>query len=294
MKNIKNLLLTACAVVVTNVSFAQNNILNAHTPAEIGDESIEDIYAKADGPIPYEYVNDRDILFQKKVWEVLPLDQRQNLVYYFPLEETMDRKPLWNILKDAVMNKKINEVYDDENFKFKLNIKELESKFTRTDTTDVGKEQLMLEGKVDDQYIVTTVIRPNDVKEYRTMGMWYLDRNAGELKYRLLGLAPVVTDIATKGREFEQAVPLFWIFFPDARETLYNAYAFNEKNPAMKMNYDYLFNARKFSGTIYKTDNIYGDRNISEYVQGNAMMQLLEAERVKESIRDLEDDLWNY
>ena len=191
MKNIKNLLLTACAVVVTGVSFAQNNILNAHTPAEIGDESIEDIYAKADGPIPYEYVNDRDVIFQKKVWEVLPLDQRQNLVYYFPLEETMDRKPLWNILKDAVMNKKINEVYDDEYFKFKLNIKELESKFTRTDTTDIGKEQLMLEGKVDNQYIVTTVIRPNDVKEYRTMGMWYLDRNAGELKYRLLGLAPV-------------------------------------------------------------------------------------------------------
>ncbi|MEG0918164.1 MAG: gliding motility protein GldN, partial [Myroides sp.] len=73
-----------------------------------------------------------------------------------------------------------------------------------------------------------------------------------------------------------------------------NSYAFNEKNPAMKMNFDYMFNARKFSATIYKTDNVYGDRNISDYVQGNAMMQLLEAERVKESIRDLEDDLWNY
>ena len=55
-----------------------------------------------------------------------------------------------------------------------------------------------------------------------------------------------------------------------------------------------MFNARKFAGTIYKTDNVYGDRNISEYVRENAMLQLLEAERVKESIRDLEDDLWNY
>lgn len=294
MKNFKKLFFTICALVVTSVMFAQNNILNARMAAEIGDESIEDIYAKADGPIPYEYVNDRDIIFQKKVWEVLPLDQRQNLVLYYPLEETIDRKPLWNVLKDAVMNKKINEVYEDENFKFKLNIKELESKFMRIDTTEIGKEQYMLEGKIDKQYIYTTEIKPGDVKEYRTMGMWYLDRNAGELKYRLLALAPVVTDIATKGEDFEQAVPLFWIFFPDARETLYNTYAFNEKNPAMKMNFDYLFNARKFSGSIYKTDNIYGDRNISEYVQGNAMMQLLEAERIKESIRDLEDDLWNY
>lgn len=294
MKNFKKLFFTICALVVTSVMFAQNNILNASMAAEIGDESIEEIYAKADGPIPYEYVNDRDIIFQKKVWEVLPLDQKQNLVFYYPLEETIDRKPLWNILKDAVMNKKINEVYEDENFKFKLNIKDLESKFMRIDTTEVGKEQYMLEGKIDKQYIYTTEIKPGDVKEFRTMGMWYLDRNAGELKYRLLALAPVVTDIATKGEDFEQAVPLFWIFFPDARETLYNSYAFNEKNPAMKINFDYLFNARKFSGSIYKTDNVYGDRNISEYVQGNAMMQLLEAERVKESIRDLEDDLWNY
>lgn len=294
MKNFKNLFFAICALVVTGVSFAQNNILNARSANEIGDESIEEIYAKADGPIPYEYVNDRDIVFQKKVWETIPLDQKQNLIYYYPLEETIDRKPLWNVLKDAVMNKKITEVYYDDNFKFKLNPKDLESKFVRTDTTDAGKEQFMFDGKIDNQYIYTTEIRPTDVKEYRAMGMWYMDRNAGELKYRLLGLAPIVVDLATKNTEFEEAVPLFWIFFPDAREILYNAYAFNERNPAMKLNFDYLFNARKFAGTIYKTDNVYGDRDIKDYVKGNAMMQLLEAERVKESIRDLEDDLWNY
>src|SRR5690554_5020422 len=294
MKNIKNLFLAACAFVVYSAGFAQSNILNAHSAAEIGDESIEEIYMKADGPLPYEYVNDRDIIFQKKVWEVIPADQKQNLTYFFPLEETIDRKPLWNVLKDAVLNKKITEVYDDETFKQKLDLRDLETKFMRTDTSDIGKEQFMLEGRIDRQYIYTVEINPGDVKEYRIMGMWYFDRNAGELKYRLLGIAPVVTDIATKGEDFEQAVPLFWIFFPDARETLYNTYAYNERNPAMKMNFDYLFNARRFSSTIYKADNIYGDRNISEYVRENAMMQLLEAERIKESIRDLEDDLWNY
>lgn len=294
MKNIKNLFFAMCAVAVSTVTFAQNNILNAQSPEEIGEQSIEDIYAKADGPIPYEYVNDRDVIFQKKVWEVLPLDQKQNLVYYFPLEETIDRKPLWNILKDAVMSGKITKAYEDDNFKWKINPKNLESKFVRTDTAEAGKEQFMMEGKIDKQYIYQVEINPTDVKEYRIMGMWYLDRNAGELKYRMLAIAPVVTDLATKGTDYEQAVPLCWIFFPDARETLYNSYAFNEKNPAMKVNYDFLFNARKFAGTIYKTDNIYGDRDIKDYVQGNAMMQLLEADRIKESIRDFEDDLWNY
>lgn len=294
MKNLKNIYFAIVALAVSNCTIAQSNILNAMSPEEIGDESIERIYAKADGPMPYEYVNDRDVIFQKTVWEVIPLDQRQNLVYYFPLEETIDRKPLFNVLKDAVMNKKITKVYQDDNFKYKLNPKDLEDKFYRIDTLPEGVDQYILEGKIDPQYIDRIELRPTDVKEYRVKGMWYLDRNAGELKYRLLAIAPVVTDIATKGEDFEQAVPLFWIFFPDAREILYNTDAYNEKNPAMAMNYDYLLNARKFSGTIYKTDNVYGDRNISEYVQGNAMMQLLEAERVKESIRDLEDDLWNY
>lgn len=295
MKNLKKIFFAVFALAIGNISVAQNNILNARAAGEIGDESIEEIYAKADGPVPYEYVNDRDIMFQKKVWEVLPLDQRQNLMYYYPMDENMaDRKPLFNVLKDAVLAKKITEVYEDDNFKYKLNLRDLDNKFTKVDTTDAGKEQYMFDRRIDEQYIVKTVIRAQDVKEYRTMGMWYFDRNAGELKYRLLGLAPIVVDIATKGTDYEEAVPLFWIFFPDARETLYNTYAFNERNPAMKMNFDYLFNARKFSSTIYKTDNIYGDREIKDYVQGDAMMQLLEAERVKESIRDLEDDLWNY
>lgn len=294
MKNFKKIYFAIVALAVSNFAIAQSNILNAMSPEEIGDESIERIYAKADGPMPYEYVNDRDVIFQKTVWEVIPLDQRQNLVYYFPLEETIDRKPLFNVLKDAVMNKKITKVYQDDNFKYKLNPKDLEDKFYRIDTLPEGVDQYILEGKIDPQYIDRIELRPTDVKEYRVKGMWYLDRNAGELKYRLLAIAPVVTDIATKGEDFEQAVPMFWIFFPDAREILYNTDAYNEKNPAMAMNYDYLLNARKFTGTIYKTDNIYGDRNISDYVRENSMMQLLEAERVKESIRDLEDDLWNY
>lgn len=296
MKKLQKIFFTLVTLTVAEFGIAQSNILNALSPDEIGEQSIEHIYAKADGPMPYEYVNsDRDIIFQKKVWETIPLDQKQNLTYYFPLRETADRKPLFTILKDAVMNGDIKMVYEDDNFKFPLDLSNMESKFVRIDTTEVGIDQLVMEGRVDDQYIIPTTIGPEDVKEYRVMGMWYMDRNAGELKYRMLAIAPIVTDIAMKGKDYDsEPVPLFWIFFPDARETLYNAQAYNEKNPAMNVNYDYLFNARRFSATIYKADNIYGDRNISEYVQGNAMMQLLEAERIKESIRNLDDDLWNY
>jgi len=87
---------------------------------------------------------------------------------------------------------------------------------------------------------------------------------------------------------------LFWLFYPDpnVRNVLFSNYAFNEKNPRKKINFDYLFNARRFSGTIYKVENIQ-DATISEQVGENAWFQLMEAERIKENIRNMEDDLWS-
>ena len=45
---------------------------------------------------------------------------------------------------------------------------------------------------------------------------------------------------------------------------------------------------------IYKEDNVQGDRQVKDYISDNAMMQLLESSRIKERIRDIEQDLWNY
>ena len=53
-------------------------------------------------------------------------------------------------------------------------------------------------------------------------------------------------------------------------------------------------NSRRFHGYIYKEENVQGDRKISEYVSENALMQLLESERIKDKIRDFELDMWTY
>jgi len=274
--------------------FSQSGLLNAQSASEIGDKTMEDIVSKADGPIAYQHVNDNDIIFEKKVWEKIPLNERSNSVYYFPEKATIDRKPLFDILKEAIMNKSITEVYYDDTFKSKMNLKDLDKRFYRIDTALAGYDFVNLGERIPEEYIIRTELTPRDVKEYRVMGTWYFDRNQGEMKYRLLGIAPVVVDINTKGRDDEQTRELFWVFFPGARQTLYENYAYNERNPAMKVSFDHLLNARKFNGTIYKVGNQNGNQEINEYIEDNAMEQLLEAERIKESIRNFEDDLWNY
>jgi hypothetical protein len=55
-----------------------------------------------------------------------------------------------------------------------------------------------------------------------------------------------------------------------------------------------LLNARRFNGVIYKEDNVHGDRKIDDYIFDNALFQLLEAQRIKETIRDREQDMWAY
>lgn len=274
--------------------FAQSGLLNAQSASEIGLKPMEEIIAKSEGPILYQKVNDNDILFEKKVWEKIPLNERSNFVYYYPERATVDRKPLFEILKEAILNKDITEVYIDENFRSKIDLNKIEEKFYRTDTTEAGYDYVNMGEPVPAEYIDKVLLTPRDVKEYRIMGTWYFDRNAGEMKYRLIGLAPVVIDINTKGKDFERTTELFWIFFPGARQTLYENYAYNERNPAQKVSFDYLFNSRRFNSVIYKTDDLRGDIEIEEYVRENAMEQLLEAERIKESMRNFEDDLWNY
>ena len=62
----------------------------------------------------------------------------------------------------------------------------------------------------------------------------------------------------------------------------------------MPFTFDHLLNARRFNGTIYLEENVYGDREIKDYMKENSLMQLLESERVKEKIRNFEHDMWNY
>ena len=45
---------------------------------------------------------------------------------------------------------------------------------------------------------------------------------------------------------------------------------------------------------IYREDNDLGDRTINDYINDNALMQLLESDRIKEVIRNIEIDMWNY
>ncbi len=280
---------------------AQANILNAKLPEDIGKKTQEQIDQDNDAPLEYGYVDDRDILWSKTVWETVDLDERVNFPLYYPTDTIgigLDRRSLYHVLMKNIANGKLTEVYTDSYFTEKRTLDDFTATLSKVDTTDYGYDQLNAGEQISAEYINQRDLSAADIEEYRIKGIWYFDKRQGELKYRLLGIAPVAPDVNFIDDESvdpgENKVELFWVWYPAARQILHEAKVYNQRNSARPITFDALLNARRFNGVIYKEDNVHGDREIDDYVFDNALFQLLEAKRIKEVIRDREQDMWAY
>ena len=278
--------------------YPQANLLNARVPQDVGQLNEKQIESNDEDPLPYGFIDDRDVLWSKTVWELIDLDERINFPYYYPTDTLNlgpDRRSLFHILKNNLRNGNIKEVYDDDYFQIKLTYREILDKLVSIDTLDAGFEQLNAGEALDPQYVNRRNITAREIRQYRVKGTWYFNKRQGELKYRLLGLSPVAPDVYTLDKpEAEQdLVELFWIWFPDARESLNTSTVFNTRNSSQPITYDHMLNSRRFNSIIYKEENVYEDRLINEYIFEDALQQLLESERIKNVIRDFEQDMWN-
>ena len=295
--NFKSFLLTVTTVFTVSGVFAQANVLNAKSPEEIGVRTAAQKEVDNDRPLEYGYVDDRDILFSKMVWEKVVLDERSNFPLYYPVDTNnigSDRRSLYDVLMKNIKNGKIKNLYDDSYLTTKRTLKDIEASLVKIDTTEYGIEQINAGEELSAEYINRRDITAADIREYHIKGLWYFDKRQSEMKYRLLAIAPVAPDVNFIDDGEPDLVPLFWVFFPDARSVLHEAKSFNSENSSIPFSFDHILNSRRFHGYIYREENVQGDRKISEYVSENSLMQLLESERIKDKIRDFELDMWTY
>ena len=271
-------ILISCTFIST--AMAQANLLNARVPQEIGQLNEQQVEANDDTPLAYGFIDDRDILWSKTIWEIVDLDDRINFPYYYPTDTLNlgpDRRSLFHVLKKNLRNGKIKEVYDDDYFQSKLTYQEILDKLVAIDTLEAGIEQLNAGEELDPQYINRRTITAAEIRQYRIKGTWYVNKRLGELKYRLLGIAPVAPDVYTLDlpEEEQDLVELFWVWFPDARKSLNASKVFNNRNSSQPITYDHMLNSRRFNSLIYKEENVYEDRKIEEYIFEDALKQLL-------------------
>ena len=277
----KNLSLIVCFLFSVN-SFSQANILNATTPSEIGIQNFDQKQSDNDSFLEFDYIDERDILWSKIVYEKIDLNEKLNFPLLFPVNDetyAKNRKSLWRILKENIINKRITELYFDRNDNFK-------DKMSFKDVMEVVSFTELINGVQTPAEELKSI----DITAYRIKGMWYFDKRQGEMKYRLLGLMPVGKNL--KDDDGKNNTDLFWIWYPSIRKILHEEKVFNDKNNASSISFDQLLVSRRFSSFIYKEDNVYGDRSIKDYkIPG--LESILESQRIKKEILDFEQDMWN-
>ncbi len=277
----KNLIFLFCLLLSVN-SFSQANILNASNPSEIGIQNFDQKQSDNDSFLEFDYIDERDILWSKIVYEKIDLNEKLNFPLLFPVnDETYEknRKSLWRILKENIINKRITELYFDRNDNFK-------DKMSFGDVMEVVSFTELINGVQTPAEELKSI----DITAYRIKGMWYFDKRQGEMKYRLLGLMPVGKNL--KDDDGKNNTDLFWIWYPSIRKILHEEKVFNDKNNASSISFDQLLVSRRFSSFIYKEDNVYGDRSIKDYkIPG--LESILESQRIKKEILDFEQDMWN-
>ena len=277
----KNLIFLFCVLFSVN-AFSQANILNASTPSEIGIKNFDQKQSDNDSFLEFDYIDERDILWSKIVYEKIDLNEKLNFPLLFPVnDETYEknRKSLWRILKENIINKRITELYFDRNDNFK-------DKMSYNDVMEVVSFTELINGVPTPPEELKSI----DITAYRIKGMWFFDKRQGEIKYRLLGLMPVGKNL--KDDDGKNNTDLFLIWYPSLRKILHQEMVFNEKNNANRISFDQLLISRRFSSYIYKEDNLYGDRPISSY-KDKGLQSILESQRIKKEILDFEQDMWN-
>jgi gliding motility associated protien GldN len=244
------------------------------------------------------------------VWEVIDLNDKINQPFYYDNPNGLLSKTtrsLYQILLDAALSGQIEEVYDDENFSIKLTPDAIKARLEKVVLNDAAVDIMATGRQLTEQerkeYTDIFQTTTEKVKVLKIMGMWFIDKRDGQMKYRPLGIAAMGPDPAVQGvydaegkpiAGKDELIDLFWVYYPKAREILANNYVFNRANSSADLSFDDIINARRFSSIIYKSSNGLGDGTIKDYVPQNAEEQLAESQRIKDQILQMENDMWNY
>jgi len=254
----------------------------------------------------YSPLRQADVMWSRKIWREIDLRQKINHPFYYPENDgvghtILDRKSLIDVIYSAIKEGSItaydNPARDDE-FREEMSqdaIKKIGGAKEEMITVPDWEARGMLGG--DPQAMKDTLNKKpfnrNSIKKWRLKEEWFFDKQRSVMDVRIIGLAPLQEDRdEVTGQISGTFSPLFWVYFPEAREILINAEVFNlVKNNAERRTYDDIFWKRMFGSTIVKESSVM-DRKVNEYMVG--LDALLEAERIKTEIFNMEHDLWEY
>ena len=235
--------------------------------------------------IEYDHVREADVVWERKLWRIIDVREKMNVIFRSPL------KPFFNILKELAENGDI-AVFKDEFFREPMTIDEIEKTLNRIDTTTVFDYDTY-EEKIT---VVRNDINWEDIKQFRLKEVWYFDKELSVLRSRILGISPILDNIDPDTGELKYSLPLFWIYYPEAREHFAKFRVENDFNDISPLSWYDLFEQRYFASYIMKKSNTL-DLRIEDLYYGydrEGIDRLMESDKIKAELFNFEHDLWEY
>jgi gliding motility associated protien GldN len=236
---------------------------------------------KTERALPYPPVREADILWEQRVWRIIDTREKINLPFRYP------KQPFITLLIEAVESGRLQAFStEDDEFSLPISAKDLQRMIYRIDTVpvydiDAGKEEYQ---------IVRDDLNPEDVKRYRIKEHWWFDTRSSSLRVRILGIAPLIEEYDDMGNlKYER--PLFWVYYPDARELLANVPAPSDGVYHNPMSWADVLDMRQFSSHIIKVSNVH-DRKLEQVYSGVELLQ--RARMLEEELFNREHDSWSY
>lgn len=280
-------LLTLCFVFMAVFGFSQ---------AEPNQTVLDGAYVKEHNPtrkvIAYPYLREADVMWAKRIWQVIDLKQKINHPLYFPTEAIENRKSLFDVIRIGLLEQGSITAYglgpaqDDDEFRYALGQAELDSMLNPI----VVRTRPNIDTGEPEEVRTVEEVKSSDVVAYKLKEDWIFDKQRSERYVRIIGIAPITLRYSESG-EVKGKKELFWLYYPECRYLFNNYDVFNTHNGGQQMTFDQLFQMRMFSGYVVKEDNVY-NRTIDPTWKG--IDALMESERIKNELFVMEHDLWHY
>lgn len=233
-------------------------------------------------PLPYDYIHEKDVFWEKRIWREVDTREKMNHVFVSP------HGPLITTIMDAAKEGDIT-LYNtwDDRFSQALTQEEIQGLMSSSDTVSIYDPETFRDSII----VVNNEMNWEDIKKYRIKEAWYFDEETSTLGVRILGIAPIINRYDDDGNLLNSG-PMFWAYYPELRNTFAKTEAFNSMNDGARLSWDDIFEARLFSSYVIKESNVH-DRRIQDYTK-NGVNALLESERIQSEIFNFEHDLWSY
>jgi gliding motility associated protien GldN len=301
MKTIGKLFICTLVFVGFGLQYVQAQAISMVEKREVYDK--EHIPKK--DPIPYPYVREANVMYEKVIWRMVNLREKMNHPLYFPTAPIGDRRSVTQLLLDVLEDPLPgHQVFA---YKFNPGRYEFEQPMSLEDIHQ-GLKIEYIPGPVFDSVLqmevmdtIAVEIDLTDVTRLLIKEKWYFDNKYSSFQVRIIGIAPIrvyprIMVDQTTGEEVPTGEilrnPLFWVYYPEVRYYFSHQESYNPANDAQQISFDDVFSQRRFSSYIFRESNVYDNRNIDMYAKG--MDAMFEAENIKNSLMEWEHDLWEY